>query len=126
VLHDLVCFDAGFTLIQPRSISRETTFQHDVSCPAPVARVLRQLAREVAAEAKAEGYRGRTVAAKLRFADFETLTRQTTLRRSTNAPSGVERAALRCLDRIVLAKKVRLVGVRLTGLEDVENPSAVP
>jgi DNA polymerase-4 len=96
---------------------RETTFQGDVSRRALVERVLRLLARDVAAEAKAEGYRGRTVTTKLRFADFETLTRQITLRRPTNTRSVVERAALQCLDRIVLAKKVRLAGVRLSGLE---------
>lgn len=105
------------TAWEPHSFSRETTFQRDVSGGEAVAQALRRLAREVAAEAKAEGYRGRTVTTKVRFADFETLTRQTTLERATNAAAPLERAARQCLDRIALVKKVRLVGVRLSGLE---------
>lgn len=105
------------TAWRPHSFSREETFQQDVSGRDVVVRTLARLARETAAEAAAQGYRGRTVTTKLRFADFETLTRQATLRRATSAAAPVARAALQCLDRIALTKNVRLVGVRLSGLE---------
>jgi DNA polymerase-4 len=100
------------------SIGHEITFQRDVDERAMLVRVLKRLAREVAEEAKGERLRGRTVTTKLRFADFETLTRQTSLPRPTNATATIQRAAVQCLERIVLAKKVRLVGVRLSGFED--------
>jgi DNA polymerase-4 len=52
---------------------------------------------------------------RLRFADFETLTRQTTLRRPNNALTTIRRAARHSLERIALLKKVRLIGIRLSG-----------
>jgi DNA polymerase-4 len=105
------------TVWEPRSIGHEITFQADIAERARLIHVLGRLAREVAREAKADHLRGRTVTTRLRFADFETLTRQMTLPRATNAPRSVQRAAAWCLDRIPLVKKVRLVGVRLSRLE---------
>jgi DNA polymerase IV len=103
-------------LSEPKSISREVTFLWDVSKPATVERVLRGLVREAVAQARLAGYRARTVTTRIRFADFQTLTRQTTLDRPTEASSRIERAALACLHRIVLENRVRRVGVRLGGL----------
>jgi len=105
------------TVWERRSIGHEVTFQADIAERARLIRALGRLAREVAREAKADRLRGRTVTTRLRFADFETLTRQMTLPRATNAPRSVQRAAAWCLDRIPLVKKVRLVGVRLSRLE---------
>jgi nucleotidyltransferase/DNA polymerase involved in DNA repair len=49
----------------------------------------------VVADAREQRYRARTVTVRLRFADFETLTRQTTLRRPTNTLTTIKRAAHR-------------------------------
>jgi DNA polymerase-4 len=107
------------TAWEPRSFSRQITFQQDVGGRDAIARMVKRLARDVAAKAKNKGYRGRTVTTKLRFADFETLTRQVTLRRASSAAAPVARAALQCLDHIALIMKIRLVGVRLGKLEQV-------
>jgi DNA polymerase-4 len=102
---------------EPRSISRETTFPRDTSDRAVLVGTLAELAREALAEARERGYRARTVATKVRFADFRTLTRQTSLLRPTQALATVRRALEACLDRIAPMEKVRLVGLRLSGLE---------
>lgn len=70
-------------------------------------------------DAREEGYRAKTVTVKIRFADFETLSRQLTLPRpSRNLPT-IARAARECLEHIALTKKVRLIGCRLSGLVPV-------
>jgi DNA polymerase-4 len=50
-------------------------------------------------------------------AAYATVTRRTTLARAAIDKKGLRRAAFECLDRIVLDRKVRLLSVRLGGLE---------
>ncbi|HET9042327.1 MAG TPA: DNA polymerase IV, partial [Burkholderiales bacterium] len=64
---------------EPKQRSRETTFQEDTGDWQTIARTIAGLAREVTEDLREEGYRARTVGIKLRFADFETHTREKTL-----------------------------------------------
>ncbi len=102
---------------EPKSISRETTFQRDVGEWRGVARALAGLARDVVNETKQRGYRGRTVTVKVRFSDFKTYTRAKTLSESTDSEEEIRRAAFECLRRFELKKKIRLIGVRIGNLE---------
>lgn len=101
---------------EPKSRSRETTFEHDTADWQTIARTLAQLARELAADLRGEGYRGRTVGIKLRFADFETHTREKTLPAPTDSETVVRKTAFECLGRLKLDRKVRLLGVRVGDL----------
>jgi DNA polymerase-4 len=101
---------------EPRSLSRETTFQRDVGDWARVRTTLQALTRALVAHLRDEGYLARTVTVKLRFADFDTHTHAVTLAAATDDPEPIGQAALRCLARFALVKKVRLVGVRVGGL----------
>ena len=98
---------------EPRSRSRETTFEADVVDWQAIARTLAKLAREVAADLRAEGYRGRAIGIKVRFAGFETHTRVKTLPEPTAAETAIRKAAFECLGRLPLDRPVRLVGVRV-------------
>lgn len=100
-----------------KSLGRETTFERDCGDPAELRRVLGRLAEEVAEEAQAHGLRWRTVTVKLRYADFVTVTRRTTLPRAAASAATLRRAASDCLARIPLDRKVRLLGVRVSKLE---------
>lgn len=102
---------------EPKSHSRVVTFEHDTEDMAFVKKTLQGLVREVAEELRAEGYEGRTVTVKLRFADFETHTRSMTLDALTDAAAVIEAAAFECLERFDISKRVRLVGVGVEGLE---------
>lgn len=104
---------------EPKSTSREVTFQSDTSNWQAIARTLAELTREVAHDMKQAGYRGRTITVKVRFSDFETHTRAKTLTETTNAVSEIRTAAFDCLKRFEMKKKVRLVGVKMGGLEKV-------
>ncbi|EHR49430.1 nucleotidyltransferase/DNA polymerase involved in DNA repair [Saccharomonospora marina XMU15] len=96
----------------PRSRSRETTFQEDISDRAKLCEHLSVLARRVAQDAELEGRPAARVAVKVRFAPFITTTRSVTLPEPTNDGVTIERAAMEVFDRFRLDRPVRLLGVR--------------
>ena len=98
---------------EPKQRSRETTFQEDTGDWQTIARTIAGLAREVTEELRDEGYRARTVGIKLRFADFETHTREKTLPEPTDTEQTIRKAAFECLARLKLDRRVRLLGVRV-------------
>lgn len=108
---------------EPKSSSRETTFQQDITNWQVIARTLADLTKEVVHDIKQHGYKGKTVTIKVRFSDFETHTRARTLQAATDSLEAIRKAAFQCLKRVELKKKVRLVGVRLGKLENVRKES---
>jgi DNA polymerase-4 len=104
------------TVREPKSRSRETTFQEDVGDWQEIARTLARLSARVAEDLRLRGYVGRTVGIKLRFADFQTVTRDRTLAGPTSDARTIRMAAFECLRRIELDRRVRLLGVRVTEL----------
>ena len=102
---------------KPKSISREETFEHDCADWQSVARSLAFLTRDVVCSMREEGYTARTVTVKIRFEDFHTMTRAKTLREETADLEILRRTVFECLGRIELKKRVRLVGVRASGLK---------
>src|SRR3954453_1781823 len=100
-----------------KSIGAEETFARDVDDPAVVRRELLRLSERTAARLREQGYVGRTVSIKVRFADFSTLTRARTLRESTDVGKEVYAAATALYDALGLQRaRIRLVGVRVEGL----------
>ena len=72
-----------------------------------------------------KGYVGHTVGIKLRFDDFSTVTRDLTIPVATSDAVSIRRAATECLKRVTLSRKLRLLGVRVSGLSHA-NESARP
>jgi DNA polymerase-4 len=107
---------------EPKSISRETTFQKDVDDWQVIAKTLAGLTKDVVSSMGEEGYLGRTVTVKVRFSDFKTYTRAKTLGESTDSLEEIRRAAFDCLKRFELKKKVRLIGVRIGNLAPKTSP----
>lgn len=68
---------SGFA--NPKSISKEVTFDNDVSDEAILVDTLRFLCNELAREMRRHDYRGRTITLKIRLHDFSTFTRSRTL-----------------------------------------------
>lgn len=105
---------------EPKSISREVTFQEDMGNWQTIARTLAGLIKEVISEMREMGYKARTFTVKVRFSDFQTLTRATTLLFHTNVEEDARKAAFTCLKRIELNRKVRLVGFRASNFQKLE------
>lgn len=96
----------------PRSRSRETTFQRNLTDQAALDEQVAVLAKRVAEDVVAEGRPAVRVAVKVRFAPFFTQTRSMTLAAPTSDAAEIERAALAVLDRFEHGRPVRLLGVR--------------
>lgn len=106
---------------EPKSISKETTFQSDLDNWQLIAKNLVELIKDVISSMKEESYRGRTVTVKMRFNDFKTYTRAKSLDKFTDSEPEIRRAAFDCLGRFDFKKKVRLIGVRISNLEKLKN-----
>lgn len=100
-----------------KSIGNEETFARDIDDPQVIAAELLRLSQKVAARARARGLAGRTVAIKVRFADFSTLTRSRTLTTATDIAQEIYSTAQELYAGLGLQRvRIRLVGVRLEGL----------
>lgn len=105
---------------EPVSISRETTFErnlHAVRDRAELRRIFTLLCEQVSADLQRKGYVGRTIGIKLRFDNFKTVTRDLTLSEAVAEFTAIRGAAGQCLRRVELARTLRLLGVRASGLE---------
>jgi DNA polymerase-4 len=109
------------TYWEPKSISRETTFQIDTDNWNVIAKNLAELTRDVVDTMKESGYKGKTVTVKIRFSDFNTYTKAKTLDDFSDSLEIIRKAAFEALGRIELKKKVRLVGVRVSSLKKIEK-----
>ncbi|KAI3594267.1 DNA polymerase IV [Cupriavidus sp. U2] len=117
---------------EPKSMSRETTFERDLHprTDRPVlSEQFTRLCMRVADDLRRKGYVGRTVGIKLRFDDFHTVTRDLTMTAHTADGAMIRRGATECLKRIPLERRIRLLGVRVSALlpaaEQGDDPAPV-
>ena len=99
------------------SESRERTFDTDVADPAELEAALARMAGELCASLAAHGRRGRTIAIKVRLDDWTTVTRAHSVPDATCELELVHAVALRLLREYAPARPVRLLGVRVAGLQ---------
>ena len=107
------------TFSEPKSISRETTFDHDLSATRDreqLSQIFTDLCEGVSRDLQRKGYVGKTIGLKLRFDNFKTVTRDQTLPRPTQDARTIRRAAGECLKRVPLERRIRLLGVRVGAL----------
>jgi DNA polymerase-4 len=103
---------------EAKSISQEVTYARDVVLESTLLDTLSRQARFLAAQLHRQGLTARTVKIKLRWPDFETITRQSTLEAATDDPDMILKAAQK-LFRVAWRKgqPVRLLGVGVSGLD---------
>lgn len=101
---------------EPKSLSRETTFETDVAEARRLEDTVTHLSRDVVRRLRRGNYRCRRVTVTLRYADFETHSHTLPLPAATDDVGVITAAALDCLQLFPLVKKVRLLGVRLGDL----------
>lgn len=95
-----------------KSVGHEETFHEDISDDAILRAELRRLADRVGARLRGGGWEGSTVAIKVRFADFTTISRSQTLSEPTAVGQRIGDAALELFASIDRPLPVRLIGVR--------------
>jgi len=120
---------AVVTRREPKSMSRETTFErdlHPVRDRDALSAVFTELCERVAEDLRRKGYVGRTIGIKLRFDDFSTVTRDRTLEACTDDARTIRRAAGTCLKRVPLERRLRLLGVRVGALVPAADAATAP
>src|SRR4051794_39633181 len=101
-----------------KSESRETTFDYDLRGLDALEPQLRRLTEELCATLQRQQASGRTIGIKVRFDDFSTVTRARSLPDPVNDLDSVWRIALDLLRRLDPPRPVRLIGVRVAGLDE--------
>ena len=107
------------TWSEPKTISRETTFERDLHAKRDreqLSGIFTRLCERVAGDLQRKGYVGRTIGIKLRYEDFRTVTRDLSLPVATDDALAIRRAAGECLRRVPLEQRIRLLGVRVSAL----------
>jgi DNA polymerase IV len=104
--------------VEQVSVSAEDTFAHDVSERAVLHAEVRRLSELVSERLRSSGLSGRTVTAKLRYADFSIRTRSTTLAAAVDESDLIADVACGLLDRGLRDRPgaLRLVGVGVSSL----------
>jgi len=101
----------------PKSISRELTLAKDCSDLREMRILLRMLGRKVARRAKCKGFVGGSVTVKLKYSDFQTVTRSIAVDPPTADGPEIGRIAVSLLERTDAAKKpIRLIGTGISQL----------
>lgn len=102
---------------EAKSVSKETTFPKDVQDQARLRATLESLSEGVARRLDREALAGTTIKLKLRWSDFTTYTRQTTLDQPTAECDLIYKTACSLFEDLWTAgRPVRLLGVGVSGL----------
>jgi DNA polymerase-4 len=103
---------------EAKSISRETTFGQDTFDCRVLKGVLHNLCERVGADLRSHDKQARTVSIKLRYENFETLTRSHSVEEAVSTDEALFSAASKLLDLALSGTKrrVRLIGVEVSNL----------
>jgi DNA polymerase-4 len=105
----------------PKSIGHSITLPTDIWKQEAITSCLLRLSEKVGRRARRYGHKGRKITLTVRYSDFKTFTRQSTLPVSTNDTGEIYHGTLAILDGIRLKKSIRLLGISLSGLQQEEG-----
>ena len=102
----------------PKSVSNETTFHEDQDDIQYLLKVLRHLSDKVGSRLRKAELAGSVVQIKIRYSDFTTLTRQSSLKECTDLDQLIyDEAQALLLKNLIKGRPVRLLGVGVTKLD---------
>ncbi|MCP4638049.1 MAG: DNA polymerase IV [Methyloversatilis sp.] len=113
----------------PKSISRETTFERDLHAKhdrEELGALFTRLCERLADDLKRKGLVAKSVGVKLRQDDFRIVTRELTMDRYTADAAVIRRHAGLCLKRMPLERRFRLLGVRAGHLLAADQAAEMP
>jgi DNA polymerase-4 len=123
--YDLRSVESGREMV---SIGHEETFEHDCGEPARIANRLLRQADKVARRLRRRELRARTVVLKIKFADFQQITRRKTLEDPSSDAQIIADTAIELLSALTIcngagkSRQVRLCGISVANLEDRDGP----
>ena len=107
----------------PKSISREITLPENCTDLREIRILMRMLARKVARRAAKKGFVGSSITIKLKYADFQSITRSITIPSPTGDGPEIGNYAVALLEKTDVEKHaVRLAGVGISQLSPAHAP----
>jgi DNA polymerase-4 len=113
---------------EPVSMSRETTFEKDlhvVNDRAALGEIFTRLCEQVASDLQRKGYVGKTIGIKIRFDNFQSVTRDQTIDHYTANAADIRKIGGLCLKRVDMKRRLRLLGVRVGALVKADSQEAL-
>jgi DNA polymerase IV len=104
-----------------KSVGHEETFPTDITDRETLGREVLRMSERVGERLRDGRRAGRTVQLKLRYKDFRTITRSRTLPEPTNLAADIAAVARALLDAVELGDGIRLLGVAVQQLQDVDD-----
>lgn len=105
---------------EPKSIGREITYRKDVDDFGILRSTLLLLSQKISRNLRLKKYKCKAVTLKVRFSDFKTVTRRTTLKKYTSGIFDIHRSSVLMLKNFDLKrKKIRLIGVSVSDLKSI-------
>ena len=102
----------------PKSISREVTFDHDQLNAARVRSTALRLLQDVTQSLRSHGLSARTVVLKIRYQPFDTQSRQATLPYPTDRDDQIAAALRQLLEtQLDVSRPIRLIGAGVSNIE---------
>ena len=109
-----------------KSLGREITLAQDLHDRRAVLELLHQLSVKVALLLERERLSGKTVALKVRYSDFSTVTRSLTLPQAVAKADALEKVGMMLLERTAVGeRKIRLLGLSVSGFPDGSSQQSV-
>ncbi len=100
-----------------KSIGAENTFAKDLHAFEPMREALQPIIAKVWRHCQANGIRGRTITLKVKFADFQQITRSKSVGETIDSLADIECLSLGLLEPLLPTRKgVRLLGISLSSL----------
>jgi DNA polymerase-4 len=100
-------------------MSRETTFERDLHAVRDreaLGAVFTRLCEQLATDLQRKGYVGRTIGIKIRYDNFQSVTRDQSIDEYIADAKRIRQVAGQCLKRVDLSRRIRLLGVRVGSL----------
>jgi DNA polymerase-4 len=102
---------------EAKSVSSETTFEEDTADRNLLLETIRDLSARVGRRLRREEQRATRITLKLRYQNFQTHTKQTSLERPIQGDTEISAIAIRLFEQFPLNRKIRLIGVGAGGIQ---------
>jgi DNA polymerase IV len=106
----------------PKSASTEETLAFDTADRELLKKYLLQQADEVGRQLRKTGVKAKTISIKIKYSDFNQITRSITINTPTCSSHRLFLEAYRLFDKCALQKKVRLIGIGASGFVTIDHP----
>lgn len=107
---------------EAKGVGNSTTLKHDAETYEEVQEVFKELADSVSRRLKKAGQKANMVSMEIKYYDFQTMSHQTQLAKSTNESKMIYDTACRLFEESWNGEPVRLLGIRTAKLIDESEP----